>query len=529
MRVTVGMKNRMDPVQLEIFSNRMSEIAEEMGILLCRTAYSPNITERRDCSCAIFDGRGEMAAQAAHIPVHLGSTPLSVKAAIERTYMEPGDVVILNDPYAGGTHLPDITMVAPIFVGNKNRPIAYVANRAHHADVGGATPGSMALSSDIFQEGIRIPPVKLVRGGKIDTAVWNLLLNNIRTPKEREGDLQAQWGVLRMGALRISEEAKKRGIKRLGEDMASLISYSERLMGAALKEIPEGQYRAKDYLDDDGMGNKKILLQVKIELKRGKARVDFGGTHPQVSGCLNANEAITLSCVFYAFKAVGRFSIPANAGIMRPIQVIAPEGSLVNARFPAAVAGGNVETSQRIVDLLYRALAQALPHRMPAASSGSMNNFTIGGYDPFREKVFSYYETVGGGAGAGPTGTGASGVHTHMTNTMNTPIEALEHAYPFRLLSYSIRRGSGGKGRHRGGDGLVREVELLSDCHCTLLTERRTLSPYGLRGGGKGKRGKNLLIRRGRIIPLAGKANLNLKAGDRIRIETAGGGGWGRC
>jgi len=522
------MRAKMDPVQLEIFSNRMSAIAEEMGILLCRTAYSPNITERRDCSCAIFDGHGVMVAQAAHIPVHLGSTPLSVRAAIERTPMEPGDVVILNDPYAGGTHLPDITMVAPVFFGNKTRLIAYVANRAHHADVGGLTPGSMALSTEIFQEGIRIPPVTLVRGGEIDRAVWGLLLTNIRTPEEREGDLKAQWGSLRMGAVRISEEAKKRGPKRLGEEMSSLISYSERLMSAALKEIPAGRYRAKDYLDDDGLENKKILLQVKIELERGKAKVDFGGTHPQVAGCLNANEAITLSCVFYVFKTISRFPIPANAGIMQPIQVIAPEGSLVNARFPAAVAGGNVETSQRIVDLLFRALAQALPRRIPAASTGSMNNLAIGGNDPFRDKIFSYYETVGGGAGGGPAGPGASGVHTHMTNTMNTPIEALEHTYPFRILSYSIRRGSGGKGRHRGGDALVRELELLSDCHCTLLTERRSLAPYGLQGGGKGKTGKNLLIRSGRVVPLPAKGNLNLKAGDRIRIETAGGGGWGR-
>lgn len=515
----------MDPVQLEIFSNRMSAIAEEMGIVLCRTAYSPNITERRDCSCAIFNADGEMVAQAAHIPVHLGSTPLSVKAALERTQMVPGDVVVLNDPFAGGTHLPDITMVAPVYFAGCS--IAYVANRAHHADVGGMTPGSMPLSTDIFQEGLRIPPVKLVRQGKINREVWELLLNNVRTPKEREGDLKAQWGSLRVGVMRVLEEVRKRGFKRLAQEMLSLISYSERLMAATLKEIPEGRYRAKDYLDDDGMGQKNIPLQAQVEVKRGRAVVDFSGTHPQVPGCLNANYAITLSCVFYVFKTISRVPIPPNAGIMRPIRVIAPQGSIVNARFPAAVAGGNVETSQRIVDVLFRALAQALPDRIPAASSGSMNNMAIGGYDPFRDHTFSYYETVGGGVGGGPTGPGLSGVHTHMTNTMNTPIEALEHSYPFRLISYAIRKGSGGKGKHRGGDGLVREIELLADAHCTLLTERRLLAPYGLRGGGVGKRGKNLLVRNGKVMALLGKANLSLKAGDRIRIETAGGGGWG--
>ena len=506
----------------------MSAIAEEMGILLSRTAYSPNITERHDCSCAVFDGRGEMVAQAAHIPVHLGSTPLSVRAAIERIRMEPGDVVLLNDPFAGGTHLPDLTMVTPVFLHKKDAPIAYVANRAHHSDVGGMTPGSMPLSSDVFQEGLRIPPVRLVRGGNINRDVWDLLLNNVRTPEEREGDLRAQWGSLKVGALGVAEEARNRGVQRLAREMTSLMNYSEKLMLASLREIPEGSYGAKDFLDDDGMGRNRIRLQVQVTIHRSKARVDFTGTESQVGGCLNANEAITLSCVFYVFKAISRFPIPANSGIMRPIQVVAPQGSIVNACFPAAVAGGNVETSQRIVDVLLRALSEALPGRIPAASSGSMNNTAMGGYDPIRGKIFSYYETVGGGAGGGPTGPGASGLHTHMTNTMNTPIEALENNYPFRVCAYSLRRGSGGTGRQRGGDGLIRELEFLADTHCTLLTERRMIPPYGLRGGGEGKKGKNLLIRRGRVVPLPGKANLNLRAGDRLRIETAGGGGWAR-
>ncbi len=506
----------------------MSSIAEEMGVLLSRTAYSPNITERHDCSCAVFDGRGDMVAQAAHIPVHLGSTPLSVRAAIERIPMEPGDVVILNDPFAGGTHLPDLTMVTPVFFHKKGKPIAYVANRAHHSDVGGMTPGSMPLSTDVFQEGLRIPPVRMVRGGKIVRDVWDLLLNNVRTAEERDGDLKAQWGSLRIGALRVLDEARSRGLPRLAREMIALTNYSERLMGATLREIPNGSYSAKDYLDDDGMGGKRIRIQVEVTIHGSKARVNFTGTDPQVEGCLNANEAITLSCVFYVFKAISRFSIPANGGIMRPVQVVAPQGSLVNARFPAAVAGGNVETSQRIVDVLLRALSEALPGRIPAASSGSMNNTAMGGYDPIRQRVFSYYETVGGGAGGGPGGPGACGLHTHMTNTMNTPIEALESHYPFRVCAYSLRRNSGGTGTQRGGDGLVRELEFLADTHCTLLTERRTIAPYGLKGGGEGRKGRNSLIRNGRAARLPGKANLNLRAGDRLRIESAGGGGFGR-
>ncbi len=505
----------------------MSSIAEEMGVLLSRTAFSPNITERHDCSCAVFDGQGEMVAQAAHIPVHLGSTPLSVRAAIDRIRMQPGDVVILNDPFAGGTHLPDLTMVTPVFLKRQKRPIAYLANRAHHSDVGGMTPGSMPLSSDVFQEGIRIPPVKLLRGGQIDRGVWDLLLNNVRTTKEREGDLRAQWGALRMGAVRIEEEARIRGLQRLGREMKALVAYSERLMAATIRRIPNGIYRATDFLDDDGIGRKKIKLQVEVTIRGSRACVDFSGTDSQVQGCLNANEAITLSCVFYVFKAVSAHAIPANAGIMRPIRVVAPPGSIVNARFPAAVAGGNVETSQRIVDVILRALSVALPNRIPAASSGSMNNTAMGGYDPFRERVFSYYETVGGGSGGGPGGTGASGVHTHMTNTMNTPIEALENNYPLRIRAYSVRRGSGGKGAKRGGDGLVRELEFLTDINCTLLTDRRSTSPYGLRGGREGKKGRNLLLRGHKTVPLPGKASLNLSAGDRLRIETAGGGGFG--
>jgi N-methylhydantoinase B len=379
---------KFDPVQLALISNRMSAIAAEMGIMLCRTAYSPNITERKDLSCATFDARGEMMAQAAHIPVRLGSTPLSVQAAIGRAPMNPGDVVVLNDPYAGGTHLPDVTMVTPVFVGKKSLSISYVVNRAHHADVGAVYPGSMPLSRNIFQEGIRIPPITLIRGGRIDQGLWDLLLNNVRTPTEREGDLKAQWGALNIGAERVASEARDLGVARLSREMNTLRDYLERLIRTTLREIPDGTFVAQDYLDDEGLGTKGILIRVAVTIRHDRAWIDFTGTAAQVEGCLNANDAITLFCVFYVLKTISRFPIPANGGIMRPIRVTRPEGSLVNARPPAPMARGNVETSQRIVDVLSRAFAKALPTRIPAASSGSMNNMAVAGTDPIRGKIF---------------------------------------------------------------------------------------------------------------------------------------------
>jgi len=517
-----------DPVALEIANHRLAGIAEEMGVVLGRTALSPNIRERRDYSCAIFDGRGNLVAQAAHIPVHLGSTPLSVRAAIASVPMGPGDVAILNDPFAGGTHLPDVTVVAPVFAAGARRPFAYVANRAHHADVGGMTPGSMPLATEIFQEGLRLPPVRLVAAGRLVHEVVALFLANSRVPGEREGDLLAQWAALRVGAERLREVAARAGgVAALGRQMAALQDYSAALMRATLAAIPRGSYRAADVLDDDGFDRTRIRIAVRIVVGRGRAVVDFAGSAPQTRGPVNANLAVTRSAVLYVFTALAREPIPPNEGLARPLAIRAPAGSVVNARFPAAVAGGNVETSQRIVDVVLRALARALPDRIPAASAGSMSNVALGGVAGGR--AFAYYETIAGGAGAGPGGPGASAIHTHMTNTLNTPVEALEAYYPLRVRRYAIRPGSGGAGRHRGGCGVVREIELRAPAEVTLLGERRRVPPYGLRGGGAGAPGRDALVHAGRTRRLPSKATVTLAAGDRLRVETPGGGGFGRA
>jgi N-methylhydantoinase B len=519
---------RIDPITLEVFGHRCSAIAEEMGVALCRSAFSPNIKERRDFSCALFDASGNLVAQAAHIPVHLGSTALSVQAAIGAVEMDRGDVVILNDPYAGGTHLPDVTVVAPVFLSHRRRPFGYVANRAHHADIGGAAPGSMGLATEVYQEGFRIPPVRLVRRGMLQGDVLGLFLANTRVTDERRGDLLAQLAALRLGDARLRELAGREGSARTLAAMRALQDYSERLMAATLRGLPAGTYRAADWLDDDGAGTLRIPIRVAVRLSAGRAEVDFAGTASQVPGGVNANYAVSLAAVLYAFQLLADRAIPSNAGLMRPITVKAPAGTVVNATFPAAVAGGNVETSQRIVDVVLKALARAVPERIPAASNGSMNNVAVGGYDRLRARPFAYYETIGGGAGAGPRGPGASGLHSHMTNTLNTPVEALEAAYPLRVTVYRLRRGSGGRGRHDGGEGLVREIECLDAMQLTLLTERRRLRPYGLRGGGDARPGRNVLLRGRRTIELGGKHTVNARRGDRLRVLTPGGGGWGR-
>jgi len=520
----------MDPITLEVFNHRLSAIAEEMGVALCRSAFSPNIKERRDFSCAVFDADGEMAAQEAHIPVHLGSTPLSVREAIARRPMDSGDVVMLNDPYAGGTHLPDVTLVAPVFVRRKR--IGYVANRAHHADIGGMAPGSMPLATEIHQEGFRLPPVHLMHRGKLNDDVLDLFVANTRVAEERRGDLLAQIASLRVGADRLTELVRREGRTRMREAMIALQDYSERLMQAEIARLPDGEYSAEDVLDDDGLEATDIKIAVRVRLRRGRALIDFSGTSPQVPGGINANFAVTLAAVCYVFKALAEHPVPANAGMVRPIRVVTPHGSVVDAEFPAAVAGGNVETSQRIVDVLLRAFAGAIPERIPAASGGTMNNVAFGGYDPVRGRRFSYYETIASGAGAGPKRSGASAVHTHMTNTLNTPVEALEGDLPVRVRRYSVRRGSGGRGTHRGGDGIVREIEFLADAEVTLLTERRRTAPYGLNSGGAGRVGSNELRGEGRARRLPSKTRLVVKKNQRLLVRTPGGGGWGtgkRC
>ena len=529
-----------DAIKLELYKNMLTSIAEEMGVTLQRTAFSPNIKERLDFSCAVFDGTGQMVAQAAHIPAHLGSMPLSVLAAIEHTHLAPGDMIALNDPYCGGTHLPDITLVAPIFVGENGRdrdrnralpskPTFFVANRAHHADVGGMTPGSMPLATSVIQEGIRIPPIKLIRGGQLDTDLWELILANVRTPTERRGDLEAQLAANRIGERRLQEMAGKYGIAEMEASMQELCAYSSRMVRACLREIPDGCYTNVDFLDNDGITDAPVEIRVAIEINGDEAVIDFSGTAGQVRGSVNAIYAITLSAVFYTFRCIAGVDVdvPSNAGCMEPLRVIAPAGSVVNANFPAAVAGGNVETSQRIVDVLLGALAQACPERIPAASCGSMNNLTVGGYDATRGRDFTYYETIAGGMGARPNRDGIDAIHTHMTNTMNTPIEAIETTYPMQVERYAIRRGTGGAGKFRGGDGVVRSLRLLTDATVTILSERRTRAPYGLQGGEAGKPGRNAVRRQSTEHLLAGKVSVSAREGDIVQIETPGGGGYG--
>ena len=536
-----------DPIELEIFKNIFHSIAEEMGAALRRTAFSPNIKERRDYSCAVFDADAEVIAMGDHMPVHLGSMPMSVQAAITDLDLGPGDMAMLNDPFRGGTHLPDITVVAPVFVSHvgtgalahsgrpqarRIKPDFYVASRAHHADVGGLYAGSMGMCREIYQEGFRIPPVKLMRAGKMDRDVLALLLANVRTPEEREGDLGAQIAACHTGSTRLREICRRYGAKRVHQAAGELLEYSEEMMRAFLAQVPAGTYRAEDFLDDDGVTDEPVKIAVAITFSRkGKTAVsvDFRGCSPQVQGSINAVEAITVSACFYVFRCLLSDDVPATAGLLRPIKVIAPSGTVINSKPPAAVAGGNVETSQRIVDVLLRALSQAMPERIPAASSGTMNNLTIGGIDPRTGEPFAYYETIAGGMGARPTKDGVSGVHTHMTNSLNTPVEALEYAYPFRVTEYSIRRRSGGEGRYKGGDGVVREVELLTDSEVTVLSDRRKRGPYGLNGGDEGQPGKTTVIHPDiSRHQLGGKTSVRLKKGDRVRVESPGAGGWGK-
>lgn len=518
---------KVNPILLEVFKNRFSSIAGEMGVSLNRSAFSSNIKERRDYSCAVFDRQGDMIAQAAHIPVHLGSMPLSVKAAIAGVPMGKGDMVILNDPYRGGTHLPDITIVAPVYI-RKKAPDFYVANRAHHADVGGMASGSMPLATSIFQEGIIIPPLKICERGKVEQRIMQFLLSNVRTPTEREGDFKAQVSANLTGIKRLEELIMKYDLKQALSYARALMDYSERVTRRRIGEIDDGSYFFKDYLDGDGVEKRKIKIRAEVEIKGDEVIIDFRDSDREVKGSINAVYAITLSCVLYVFRSLLEEDAPTNAGILRPITILTEKKSIVDAGFPSAVAGGNVETSQRIVDVLLGALFQALPGRIPAAGQGTMNNVAIGGIDHRTGQAFAYYETIAGGAGASARADGESGVQSHMTNTLNTPIEALEYNYPFLVREYSFRRGSGGQGAFRGGDGIVREIQVLDDCEVTVLSERRKTVPYGLAGGQPGQPGRNLIIRKGRQLNKPGKFYDHLRKGDILRIETPGGGGFGK-
>jgi N-methylhydantoinase B/oxoprolinase/acetone carboxylase alpha subunit len=518
--------NHFDPIELELFKNIFTSISEEMGAVLGRTALSPNIKERKDFSCALFNPKGETFAQGSHIPVHLGAMPLSVQASLEAVFFEKDDLVILNDPYRGGTHLPDITCISPLFIGNKLA--FFVANRAHHSDVGGMSPGSMPLATEIFQEGLIIPPLKIIQRGKLDQEVLKLILSNVRTPEERKGDLLAQIAANSKGKQRLEETIKKYGLEKISQYARLIQDYTETILRETIRFIPDGIYAFEDYMDNDGITKTPVKIGVEMTIGGDRAVLDFSSSDAQVDGGINANFAVTSSAVLYVFRCLVDEEIPFNTGLMKPLTIIAPEGSVVNAQYPAATAGGNVETSQRIVDVILGALSKAIPERIPAASSGTMNNVAFGGFDPVKQSSFTYYETIGGGMGASSERDGLSGVHTHMTNSLNTPLEALENYLPIRINQYALRKGSGGKGQKCGGEGIIREYEFFVPTQVSIISERRTFAPYGILGGESGKKGRNCLLSQGRRKILGSKENLRVQPGDILRIETPGGGGYGK-
>ncbi|MFQ5908032.1 MAG: hydantoinase B/oxoprolinase family protein [Thermoplasmata archaeon] len=517
----------MDPVSLEVMKNAFTFVPEEMGQVLRRTSYSPNIKERMDASCAIFDARGRMVAQAEHIPVHLGSMPLAIQAIQDHVGdpLEAEDQVILNDPYRGGSHLNDITLIKPVFW--QEELVGYVVNKAHHADVGGIAPGSMPTGSRLLhEEGVVLSPQRFLVRGRMDPLVEERVRRGMRDPRERMGDLRAQVAANNTGDRRFRSYLAKYGQSSFEAFAEEIMAYTERRVRRALTRIPDGTYGAEDQLDDDGVLDEPLPLRVEVTVEGEAVTVDFAGTSGMAAGNVNAPYAVTLSSVYYALRTLTDPEAPPNQGGYRPIQVLAPEGSLLNPQRPAAVAAGNVETSQRIVDVLLRAFEAALPDDVPAQSQGTMNNLLIGGKSGERE--FAYYETIGGGEGALPFRDGMSGVQTHMTNTMNTPVEALETAYPFRVETYRLREGSGGRGRFQGGLGIVRSVRFLGERGTvSLISERRRFPPRGVRGGTDGEVGRNSLIRGDDQIPLPSKTTMGLRREDVIVVETPGGGGWG--
>jgi N-methylhydantoinase B len=520
----------VDSVTLEVVRNACEAVAEEMNATLVRTSYSPNIKDRRDCSCALFDADAEMISQAENIPVHLGAMPYSVAAAVDAyppERLEPGDAVLLNDPFHGGAHLPDLTLVTPVFVDGDLA--AFAANRAHHADVGGARAGSVAAdSTEIYQEGLRIPPVKLYEGGDLDADVMDLVLSNVRTPDERRGDLRAQAAANRTGAARFRALADRYGRDALDEVLAAVKDYSERRMRAEIANLPDGTVSFEDALDGDGQGSGSLPITASVTVDGDKVAVDFSGTAEQVAGAVNAPFAVTASATYYAVRCVTDPDIPPNHGAYRPVEVTAPEGTIVNATPPAAVVGGNLEVSQRVTDVVLGAFGEVAPERAVAAGQGTMNNVTLGGTDPRSGDPYAFYETLGGGFGGHADGDGMDGVHVHMSNTRNTPAEVLETAYPLRVRRYELRPDSGGAGESRGGLGLRRDIEV-RDHRATfsLLADRRRSEPYGLAGGRDGAPGEDYLLRDGEVIRLDEKSTHDLDPGDAVSVRTPGAGGYG--
>ncbi len=498
----------LDPVTLQVMIGGLRAACDEMGAALIRSAYSANIKERHDCSTALFDARGELVMQAEHIPVHLGSMPDAVAAILDQE-QRPGEAWILNDPYRGGTHLPDVTLISPVFAADGL--LGFAACRAHHADIGGPSPAGMpARSRTLDEEGVVIPPTR------VDDVELERLAAQMRSPHQRLADLRAQAAANRIGALRLAELVERHGLERLRAAMDEILAYAERRTRAAIEALPDGVYAAEEVLEDDANGEPRdVSLRLEATIRGDRLVLDFGGSDGQVDGNLNCPLSVTKSAAFFAVRALTDPDAPPSAGAYRPIEVIAPEGCLLNARFPAAVAAGNVETSSRVADLTIAALAGARP--VPAQGQGTMNNLTLASHD------FTYYETLGGGQGACPDADGPSAIHVAMSNTLNTPVEALETEFPLRVRELALRHGSGGEGRYRGGDGIVREIEALEPMRYTLISERRRHRPRGIDGGGDGEIGRNTLNGE----PLPGKTEGDLNPGDALRIETPGGGGHG--
>ena len=507
---------RLDPVTLSVLASALAGIAEEMGAVLIRGSYSSNIKERRDCSTALFDAGGSMVAQAEHIPVHLGAMPEAV-AAIMRRDPEPGDVFAINDPYSGGTHLPDITLVSP--VAYEGEILGYAVTRAHHSDVGGMRPGSMPSDSrEVFQEGVIIPPVRLVRGGEYVSDVLDLLLANVRTPNLRRGDLRAQIAANNIAEERVGELIERRSKEVVLAAFEEVVSYAERRTREAIRDLPDGRHEAEDFMEGDGIVDEDIPIRASVEIEGDSITIDFEGTARQVRGNVNCPLPVTRSACYFALRVLLPKDIPANAGTYAPLEIRAPEGSLVNASYPAAVVAGNVETSNRIADTVLAAFSGFAPEELPAQGQGTMNNTIIGGGG------WTYYETIGGGQGASSKGPGPSGVHVGMSNTLNTPVEAFELEYPMRVERYELIYDSGGEGAQRGGDGIERSVRVLEPASLSLLTDRRRHPPRGVEGGEPGRVGENLL--NGKELPA--KVGRDLEEGDVVTVRTPGGGGYGR-
>ena len=510
----------MNPVQLSIFANRLSGVCDEMGAVLRLSALSPNIKDRLDFSCAIFDAQGRLCAQAAHIPVHLGSMAYAMADLVSDRDWQPGDLLVVNDPYMGGTHLPDVTVVAPVF--GAASLIGFAVTRAHHANIGAHSPGSMPVSTRLDQEGIVIAPSWLKRGGQWQVPLCRELAGleesgALPVESRRFADFVAQASACEAGARRLAELADQQADLVAAFD--ALNRYGEKRARARIAALPDGCYRFQDYMDDDGQGQQDIVIAVTLTIAGELARLDFSGTADQVAGNINCPLSVAAAAAYYCFRCLMDDDVPACDGLFRPISLSAPQGSLLNANRPAAVAAGNVETSSRVVDVVLGALAQAAPEAIPAASQGTMNNVAMGAAG---ENGWDYYETMAGGTGAHARGPGLSAVHSHMTNTLNTPIESLESHYPLRVHRYQVRRGSGGHGQFVGGDGLVRELEFLGDAQVTLLTERRRHAPWGLAGGESGAVGENR--HNGKLMPP--KISFTARAGDRLLVASPGGGGY---